>query len=65
MRAHLPNPGGSSLAAYCTELMKSSLASADKQRAPKNREALLKEFMAGNGKFTHDEIVARNRAVTA
>jgi hypothetical protein len=54
--------------AYCTELtldeLKSALASADKQRAPKNCEALLKEFMAGNGKFTHDEIVTRNRAVT-
>lgn len=55
--------------AYCTELtlddLKSALASADKQRAPKNREALINEFMAGNGKLTHDEIVARNRAVTA
>ena len=55
--------------AYCTELtldeLKSALASADKQRAPKNREALINEFMAGNGKFAHDEIVARNRAVTA
>lgn len=54
--------------AYCTELtldeLKSALASADKQRATKNREVLIKEFMAGNGKFTHDEIVARNRAVT-
>lgn len=54
--------------AYCTELtldeLKSALASAAKQRATKNREALIKEFMAGNGKFTHDEIVARNRAVT-
>jgi len=54
--------------AYCTELtldeLKSALASADKLRAPKNREALINEFMAGNGKFTHDEIVARNRAVT-
>ena len=54
--------------AYCTELtldeLKTALASADKQRAPKNREALINEFMAGNGKFTHDEIVARNRAVT-
>lgn len=54
--------------AYCTELtldeLKSALASADKQRATKNREALIEEFMAGNGKFTHDEIVARNRAVT-
>jgi len=54
--------------AYCTGLLldelKSALASADKQGAPQNREALIKEFMAGNGKFTHDGIVAGNRAVT-
>lgn len=54
--------------AYYTELtldeLKSALVSAEKQRAPKNREALIKEFMADNGKFTHDEIVARNRAGT-
>jgi len=54
--------------AYCTELtqkeLQSALASADKQRAPQYREALIKEFIAGNGKITHDEMVARNRAVT-
>lgn len=55
--------------AYCTELasgeLESALAAADKKRAPENREALIKEFMAGYGKLTHDEMVARNRAVTA
>ncbi|TGP68146.1 3-hydroxyisobutyrate dehydrogenase, partial [Mesorhizobium sp. M2D.F.Ca.ET.224.01.1.1] len=29
-----------------------------------NRDALLREFMAAGGKLSHDEIVARNRAVT-
>jgi hypothetical protein len=43
--------------------LQSALASADKWRAPKNREALMKEFMACNGKLTHDEMAARNRAV--
>ena len=55
--------------AYCTELttneLKSALRSADRSRAPGNRDALLREFMAAGGKLTHDEIVARNRAVTA
>jgi predicted dinucleotide-binding enzyme len=55
--------------AYCTELtakeLQSALRSADRSRAPANRDALIKEFMAAGGKLTHDEIVARNRAVTA
>lgn len=55
--------------AYCTELtmnvLKSALRSADRSRAPGNRDALLREFMAGGGELTHDEIIARNRAVTA
>jgi predicted dinucleotide-binding enzyme len=55
--------------AYCTELtaddLKSVLHTANRSRAPGNRDALLKEFMAAGGKLTHDEIVTRNRAVTA
>lgn len=55
--------------AYCTELtandLKLALRSADRARAPVNRDALLREFMAAGGKLTHDETVARNRAVTA
>lgn len=54
--------------AYCTELttneLQSALQSADRSRAPGNRDALLGEFMAGGGELTHDEIVARNRTVT-
>lgn len=54
--------------AYCTELttneLKSALRSADRSRAPGNRDALLREFMAAGGNLTHDEIVARNRTVT-
>jgi predicted dinucleotide-binding enzyme len=55
--------------AYCTELtadaLTSALSSADKERAPANRDALIKEFMAGDGKLTPDHFVMRNRAVTA
>jgi predicted dinucleotide-binding enzyme len=55
--------------AYCTELranaLHSALRSADQSRAPGNRDALLREFMATGGKLSHDEIVARNRTVTA
>jgi predicted dinucleotide-binding enzyme len=55
--------------AYCTELaldeLASALAAADKHRAPANRESLIQEFMAGHGKLTHDDIVMRNRTVTA
>lgn len=54
--------------AYCTELtaneLKSALQSAERSRAAGNRDALLREFMAAGGKLSHDEIVARNRAVT-
>jgi 8-hydroxy-5-deazaflavin:NADPH oxidoreductase len=53
--------------AYCTELtlaaLQVALTKADKHSSHLHREALIKEFMTG--KFTHDEIVARNRAVTA
>jgi 8-hydroxy-5-deazaflavin:NADPH oxidoreductase len=55
--------------AYCTDLptkeLQSALRSADRSRAPENRDALIKEFMASGDKLTHDETVARNRAVTA
>jgi predicted dinucleotide-binding enzyme len=54
---------------YCTELvlheLKAALASADRQRAPENRETLIKEFVSEGATLTHDEMVARNRAVTA
>ena len=55
--------------AYCTELrldeLATALAAADKESAPENRESLIKEFMAGHGKLTHDDIVLRNRTLTA
>lgn len=55
--------------AYCTELpadeLKFALVTAGKEHAPANREALINEFMAGYGKLTHDDMVMRNRAVTA
>jgi len=47
-----------------TNELKSALQLADRSRAPGNRGALLREFMAAGGKLTHDEIVARNRTVT-
>ena len=55
--------------AYCTELtlpeLKLALQMADKERAPKNRDALLAKFMAPGSKLTHEQIVATNRAMTA
>lgn len=55
--------------AYCTELtaaeLAAALAAANQERAPAYREALIKEFMAGHGKLTHEEMVMRNREVTA
>lgn len=55
--------------AYCTELtlpeLKLALNAADKVRAPQNRDALITKFMAPGGQFTHEQIVATNRAMTA
>lgn len=55
--------------AYCTELtvdeLRSALEAAVKARAPEHREALLKGFIASGGTATHEDVVARNRAVTA
>ena len=55
--------------AYCTELalaeLTPALAAADKQRAPENRESLIKQFMARYGELTHDDTIAMNKAGTA
>jgi len=55
--------------AYCTELtlpeLKMALEAADKVRAPQNRDALIAKFMAPGSQFTHEQIVATNRAMTA
>lgn len=55
--------------AYCTELtlpeLKLALYAADKARAPQNRDALIARFMAPGSQFTHEQIVATNRAMTA
>lgn len=55
--------------AYCTELtadeLKVALGKADQKRSADNRETLIKEFMERGDSLTHDDIVARNRAVTA
>ncbi|WP_027912411.1 MULTISPECIES: NAD(P)-binding domain-containing protein [Pseudomonas] len=54
--------------AYCTELtlpeLKSALCAADQMRAPRNRDTLLAKFMAPGSQFTHEQIVAMNRAMT-
>ncbi|MBL0407945.1 NAD(P)-binding domain-containing protein [Microvirga aerilata] len=54
---------------YCTELtlheLEAALASADRRRAPENREALINGFISAGATLTHDEMVARNRAATA
>lgn len=55
--------------AYCTELtlpeLKLALKAADKARAPQNRDALIAKFMTPCSQFTHEQIVATNRAMTA
>ncbi|MBB4643034.1 NADPH-dependent F420 reductase [Rhizorhapis suberifaciens] len=55
--------------AYCTELtldeLKVALAAANKERAPHNRETLIKEFMARYEELSHDDTIAMNRAGTA
>lgn len=55
--------------AYCTELtlpqLKLALAAADKQRAPQHRDALIARFMSPGSQFTHEQMVATNRAMTA
>jgi predicted dinucleotide-binding enzyme len=54
--------------AYCTELtlpaLKLALAAADKARAPQDRDALIARFMAPGVQFSHEQIVALNRAMT-
>ncbi|MBT2297592.1 NADPH-dependent F420 reductase [Pseudomonas fluorescens] len=54
--------------AYCTELtlpeLKLALKAADKSRAPQNRDALIAKFMTPGSQFTHEQIVATNRAMT-
>ncbi|MDW9486226.1 3-hydroxyisobutyrate dehydrogenase [Sinorhizobium meliloti] len=55
--------------AYCTELalseLRDALSKAEKARAPKNRDALIKSFTEDKHPLTHGQIVARNREVTA
>ncbi|WP_434600774.1 NADPH-dependent F420 reductase [Pseudomonas sp. Z4-7] len=55
--------------AYCTELtlpaLKLALDAADKTRAAQNRDALIARFMAPGSQFSHEQIVALNRAMTA
>jgi len=42
-----------------------ALTAADRARAPEHRESLIKAFIAMGGTATHEDMVARNRAVTA
>ncbi len=55
--------------AYCTELtlaeLQEALEMADKDRAPRNRDVVMEQFMAENGTLSHEKVVARNREVTA
>ncbi len=54
--------------AYCTELttseLRNALSAADRTRAPQDRDTLMKGFIA-DGPLTHEQVVARNREVTA
>jgi predicted dinucleotide-binding enzyme len=55
--------------AYCTELqsdaLREALGLANKDKAPENRETLIKQFFAGGDSLTHEAIVALNRSGTA
>lgn len=55
--------------AYCTELssteLPEALAAAQEGRGPANRDTLMNEFMGASTFPTHDQIIARNREVTA
>lgn len=55
--------------AYCTELssadLKTALASADKTRAPRDRDALMARFTGMDAPPSHATIIACNREVTA
>lgn len=55
--------------AYCTELqvdkLRLALASADKDRAPANRDAVIEEFMQAATPPTHERTIERNRAISA
>lgn len=55
--------------AWCTELtsdaLTAALSNADRDRAPRNCEALMEGYVAGAGKLTHDDIIALHRSVTA
>ncbi|UQN09650.1 NADPH-dependent F420 reductase [Deinococcus sp. QL22] len=55
--------------AYCTELpldeLQVAVTAADQQRAPQNRDALMKTFMTQSAPLTHDGMVTLNRALTA
>ncbi len=54
---------------YCTELtlneLEPALASADKAKAPVNREAILQEVFPRYAELSHDDIIAINRSMTA
>lgn len=55
--------------AYCTELtlseLKTAVASATKDRAPRDRDALMAEFAGSKTTPSHETVIARNREVTA
>jgi len=55
--------------AYCTELtadeLKTALAAADKQRAPRNRDAIMASFAKPDAEFTRAIAVETNRSLSA
>jgi predicted dinucleotide-binding enzyme len=55
--------------AYCTELtvgeLKAALAAADKERAPKNRDAIMASFAQPGAVFTRAGAIATNRSLSA
>jgi hypothetical protein len=55
--------------AYCTELaadeLKAALTAADRSRAPKQRDSIMKELTSRGNQLTTDEVVRLNRIMGA
>lgn len=55
--------------AYCTDLdaeaLRAALAAADRVRAPKRRDEIIKALIAREAAPSHNDVVATNRAMTA
>jgi 8-hydroxy-5-deazaflavin:NADPH oxidoreductase len=62
---HKGRIGGLMRNALRRDIEQSALRSADRSRAPANRDALLRQFMAAGGELSHEKTVTLNRSATA